>query len=117
MKKYLKKKIFWFFRCDVARSRLLDLITNKYKEINDDISNLLIGGEELNEDDEFNLKSALKKVECFYTCHNLTNYGIWQSKYFKIERWYYSKEKFWLDRSKEKCCIIPWVIFVQNKVL
>ena len=90
-----------FFRCDVARSRLLDLITNKYKEINDDISNLLIGGEELNEDDEFNLKSALKKVECFYTCHNLTNYGIWQSKcllisnrLFNIILW----EKCWLTK-------------------
>ena len=69
-----------FSRCDIARSRLLDMITNKYKEVNDDYSNLLIGGEEPTEDDQFDLKSALKKVECFYTCHNLTNHGIWQSK-------------------------------------
>jgi len=81
------EKFAIFSRCDVARSRLLDLITNKYKEINDDISNLLIGGEELNEDDEFNLKSALKKVECFYTCHNLTNYGIWQSLFDLIAKY------------------------------
>lgn len=68
-----------FSRCDIARSRLLDMITNKYKEVVDDYSNLLIGGEEPTEDESFFLKSTLKKVECFYNCHNLSDHNIWQS--------------------------------------
>ena len=69
-----------FSRCDIARSRLLDMITNKYKEVVDEYLSLLIGGEEPTNDEMFSLKSTLKKVECFYSCHNLTNHGIWQSK-------------------------------------
>ena len=73
-----------YSRCDIARSKLCDIITNRYKESADDFMNLLNGGEEPNEDEVFGLKSAMKKGECFYACHNMTNnmsqHGIWQSK-------------------------------------
>ena len=69
-----------FSRCDIARSRLLDMITNKYREIVDEYLNLLIGREEPTDEEMFVLKSTLKKVECFYGCHNLSQHNIWQSK-------------------------------------
>ena len=70
-----------YSRCDIARSKLCDLITNKYKESADDYLNLLNGGEEPTDDEMFVLKSALKKVECCYACHNMNQHGIWQSKF------------------------------------
>jgi cohesin complex subunit SA-1/2 len=72
-----------YSRCDIARSRLLDMVTNNYKESVDEYTNLLIGREEPNDDDKFSIKSSLKKVECFYSCHNLNQRGIWQSKSIK----------------------------------
>ena len=51
-----------FSRCDVARSRLLDMVSNGYKETIDDYMNLLNGREEPNEDEIFKLVSSLKKV-------------------------------------------------------
>merc|ERR1719433_1070250 len=88
-----------YSRCDIARSKLCDIITNRYKESADDFMNLLNGGEEPNEDEVFGLKSAMKKGECFYACHNMTNnmsqHGIWQSL-FELVKGY--KE----DMSNEK---------------
>ena len=45
-----------YSRCDLARSKLCDIITNRYKESADDFMNLLNGGEEPNEDEVFGLK-------------------------------------------------------------
>ena len=72
-----------YSRCDIARSKMCDLITNKYKESVDDYLNLLNGGEEPTDDEMYVLKSALKKVECFYACHNMSQQGNWQSKFSK----------------------------------
>ena len=67
-----------YSRCDIARSRLLDMITNKYLEVEQDYSNLLQGSEDPQDDEVFLLNSTLKKVECFYACHNMSQHGIWQ---------------------------------------
>ena len=69
-----------YSRCDIARSRLLEMITNQYMEVKDDYSNLLLASEEAQDDEMFLLNSKLKKVECFYACHNMSQHGIWQGK-------------------------------------
>lgn len=68
-----------FSRCDVARSRLLDMVSNNYKEASDDYINLLNGKEEPNEDEMFRLVSGFKKIEAFSNCHNMNAWGIWES--------------------------------------
>ena len=69
-----------YTRCDIARSRLLDMIASRYKEAIDEYTNLLAGREEPDQDDMYNLTSSFKKVECFYNCHNMSQCGIWESK-------------------------------------
>lgn len=68
-----------FTRCDVARSTLIDMIVNKYKEAVDDWRSLIEGAETPDEDETFNVVYSLKKVATFYNCHNLGNWGIWDS--------------------------------------
>jgi len=70
-----------FSRCDIARSRLLDMVSNGFKEANDEFMNLLQGKEEPNEDEMFTLVSSLKKVECFYNPHNMSQWKIWESMF------------------------------------
>ena len=73
-----------FSRCDIARSRLLDMVSNGFKEANDEFMNLLQGKEEPNEDEMFTLISSLKKVECFSGAHNMGQWKIWESKYYIV---------------------------------
>ncbi|XP_021930431.1 cohesin subunit SA-2 isoform X2 [Zootermopsis nevadensis] len=68
-----------FTRCDVARSTLIDMVVNKYKEAVDDWRSLIEGEETPDEDETFNVVYSLKKVATFYNCHNLGNWGIWDS--------------------------------------
>ncbi|PSN33726.1 Cohesin subunit SA-1 [Blattella germanica] len=68
-----------FTRCDVARSTLIDMVVNKYKEAVDDWRTLIEGEETPDEDETFNVVYSLKKVATFYNCHNLGNWGIWNS--------------------------------------
>lgn len=74
-----------FYRCDVARSTLIDSIVNKYKEAIDEYRNLIEGDEEPDEDEIFNVVQSLKKVSIFYSCHNMNPWGIWDSLYKDIE--------------------------------
>ena len=73
-----------YSRCDIARSRLLDMITNQYLEVKEDYSNLLLGSEEAQDDELYMLNSKLKKVECFYACHNMSQHGIWQGNFYFV---------------------------------
>lgn len=82
--KYLVFKLF-SYRCDVARSTLIDSIVNKYKEAIDEYRNLIEGDEEPDEDEIFNVVQSLKKVSIFYACHNMNPWGIWDSLYKDIE--------------------------------
>ncbi len=75
-----------FSRCDVARSRLLDMVSNGYKEALDEYMNLLHGREEPNEDEMFKLVSSFKKVEAFSNCHNMSAWNIWESMYDLVVR-------------------------------
>lgn len=68
-----------FTRCDVARSTLIDMIVNKYKEAMDDWRTLIEGEETPDEDETFNVVYSLKKVSIFYNCHNLGHWNIWDS--------------------------------------
>ena len=92
-----------YSRCDIARSRLLDMITNQYLEVKEDYSNLLLGSEEAQDDEMFLLNSKLKKVECFYACHNMSQHGIWQGKFFE------KKNILSLDVSK-----ISWILYSRD---
>ena len=56
-------------------------MSNGFKEANDEYMNLLQGKEEPNEDERFNLVSSLKKVECFYNPHNMSQWRIWESMF------------------------------------
>merc|ERR1719384_66667 len=66
-----------YSRCDTNRSRLLDMVSNKYKESLDEYTNLLSGNEEPDEDETFALISSLKKVSIFYNCHDMGQMRIW----------------------------------------
>ena len=66
-----------FSRCDTSRSRLLDMVCNKYKESLDEYTNLLSGNEEPDQDETFALISSLKKVSIFYNCHDMSQMRIW----------------------------------------
>ncbi len=75
-----------FSRCDVARSRLLDMVSNNYKEASDEYMNLLHGKEEPKEDEMFSLVSGLKKVEAFANCHNMGAWNIWEGMFDLVAR-------------------------------
>jgi cohesin complex subunit SA-1/2 len=64
-------------RCDIGRSKLLDMVTNRYKEALDEYTNLLTGNETPDEDETFALVSSLKKVSTFYNCHDMSQLDIW----------------------------------------
>ena len=63
-------------RCDIGRSKLLDTVTNRYKEALDEYTNLLTGNETPDEDETFALVSSLKKVSTFYNCHDMSQVMI-----------------------------------------
>ncbi|XP_063242671.1 cohesin subunit SA-1 isoform X2 [Bacillus rossius redtenbacheri] len=73
-----------FTRCDVARSTLLDMVVNKYKEAVDEWRSLIEGEETPDEDETFNVVTSLKKVSIFSQCHNLGQWNIWESLYRDI---------------------------------
>lgn len=84
--KVCNDKFAIFSRCDVARSRLLDMVSNNYKEAMDEYMNLLIGKEEPNEDEMFKLVSSFKKVEVFSNCHNMNTWSIWENMFDVVIR-------------------------------
>ena len=57
--------------------RLLDMVSNRYKESLDEFTNLLTGDEEPDQDELFALVSSLKKVSIFYNCHDMGSWNIW----------------------------------------
>lgn len=65
-------------RCHIARSKLLDLITDRYKEALDEYQNLVSGEEIPDQDETFALVSSLKKVSTFYNCHDMGQLDIWE---------------------------------------
>ncbi|XP_068205797.1 cohesin subunit SA-2 isoform X2 [Palaemon carinicauda] len=73
-----------YSRCDIARSSLLDMVVNKYKEANDEYLTLIDGEEEPDEDETFALVSSVKKVSIFYSCHNMGPCDIWDSLHKNI---------------------------------
>ncbi len=73
-------KVLVCFSCDIARSRLLDMVSGRYNDAVDEYINLLNGKLEPNEDEIFGLVSTLKKVECCINCHNMGHCDIWKSK-------------------------------------
>ncbi|KAG1650209.1 Cohesin subunit SA-1 [Nymphon striatum] len=65
-------------RCAVARGTLVDKLVNKYKDALEEYNQL---GEEVDVDEIFAVKSSLKKISIFYSCHNLGPWGIWDGLY------------------------------------
>lgn len=68
-----------YTRCDVARSTIVDMIVQSYKEAIDDWRNLLLGEETPDDDERFNAVSSLKKVSMFYACHDLNQWNLWDT--------------------------------------
>lgn len=61
---------------------------SRYREAVDEYMNLLIGREEPTEDEMYLLKSTLKKVECFYSCHNMSNCtGLWANLFDLVNKY------------------------------
>ena len=52
-----------------------------FKESNDEYMNILMGKEDPDEDEMFNLVSSLKKVECFSNAHSMSQCRIWESMF------------------------------------
>lgn len=74
-----------YTRCDVARSNIIDLCVNKYKEAIDDWRNLIEGEETPDEDEVYNVVISLKKVSILYSCHNLNQWSLFESLFKDIE--------------------------------
>ncbi|VEN54810.1 unnamed protein product [Callosobruchus maculatus] len=74
-----------YTKCDVERSTIIDMIVENYKEAIDDWRNLLLGEEEPNADEVFNVSSTLKKVSMFYACHNLNQWNLWSTLFQDIK--------------------------------
>ena len=68
-----------------------EMITNQYMEVKDDYSNLLLA--QAQDDEMFLLNSKLKKEECFYACHNMSQHGIWQGKLSRFFAQFFFEEK------------------------
>ena len=62
--------------CIISSAGLFQFITF-FPKI--DIDFLLFQEETPDEDETFNVVYSLKKVATFYNCHNLGNWGIWDS--------------------------------------
>lgn len=70
-----------YSRCDIARSSLLDMLANNYKEANSEYFDLILGEETPDDDETFALNSSVKKVSIFYSCHNMGVCNIWDWLY------------------------------------
>ena len=97
-----------FPRCEVARSRLLDMVSNGYREAIDEFTNLLMDKEEPNEDELFTLVSSFKKVEAFSNCHNMSTWNIWESMFDVLVKYKDSminKEELTIPLEAAKCAL------------
>ncbi|CAB4059132.1 STAG1_2 [Lepeophtheirus salmonis] len=70
-----------FTKCSVHRSTILEMVATGYKYAIDEYMNLIAVNDEPNDDDRFHLVSSLRKVESFYSCHNMSQYNIWESMF------------------------------------
>ncbi|VDM34690.1 unnamed protein product [Hydatigera taeniaeformis] len=63
--------------CQTVRGTLFDRLTDLYRRAF--LSYFNEQGDEPDEDDEFHLVSALKRIYAFYSCHDLNGLALWQS--------------------------------------
>ncbi|CDS37551.1 cohesin subunit SA 1 [Echinococcus multilocularis] len=63
--------------CQTVRGTLFDRLTDLYRRAF--LSYFNEQGDEPDDDDEFHLVSALKRIYAFYSCHDLNGLGLWQS--------------------------------------
>lgn len=74
-----------YTRCDVARSNIVDLCVNRYKEAIDDWRNLIAGEETPDADEIYNVNISLRKLSILYSCHNLNPCGLFDSLFQDID--------------------------------
>ncbi|XP_063045907.1 cohesin subunit SA-2 isoform X3 [Engraulis encrasicolus] len=67
-----------FNRVDIARSQLLDEQVDKFARLLDDF---LQEGEELDEDDAYQVLSTLKRITAFHNAHDLSKWDLFTSNY------------------------------------
>jgi len=79
LEKMCNKEFAIYGKCDINRSRILDMITNNYKESMDAYTSLLDGDERPNDDETFAVVSSLKKIAYFHNCHDMSRLNIWDN--------------------------------------
>lgn len=99
-----------FSRCEVARTRLLDMISNRFKEAIDEFLNLLNDKEEPDDDEIFTLVASLRKVDAFANCHNMGNCSdLWKMMYeslvLRYRNSFANNEEFKVPIEAIKCAI------------
>jgi len=98
-----------FSRCETNRSRLLDMVSNRYRESLDEYTNLLTGDEEPDQDEVYALVSSLKKVSIFYNCHDMGHWNIWSGLLdivIKSRDCLLDKQPLWVPEEAVKYCLL-----------
>ncbi|XP_075876525.1 cohesin subunit SA-2-like isoform X1 [Nelusetta ayraudi] len=67
-----------FNRVDIARSQLLDELVDKFNRLLEDF---LQEGEEMDEDNVYQVLSTLKKISAFHNAHDLSKWDLFTSSY------------------------------------
>ncbi|KAJ3588398.1 hypothetical protein NHX12_011991 [Muraenolepis orangiensis] len=67
-----------FNRVDIARSQLLDELVDKFNRLLEDF---LQEGEEVDEDDTYQILSTLKRITAFHNAHDLSKWDLFTSNF------------------------------------
>lgn len=71
--------------CDIARSSLIDVCVNKYREAIDDWRNLIEGEEIPDDEEKYNVVISLKRVSILFSCHDLNAWNLFSSLFQDID--------------------------------
>lgn len=69
-------------KCDVARKTLIDSLVVKFREA---VQEFFAEGEQPDEEEVFALLASLKRIYAFYSCHDLTNWELWDELFHIIK--------------------------------
>ncbi|EEB15722.1 Cohesin subunit SA-1, putative [Pediculus humanus corporis] len=93
-----------YTKCQTSRCTMIESIVTKYKEAIDEWNSLIAAHDDVPNDDEiFNIESSLKKIEIFYSCHDLGKWELWDMLYKDVVDC--SKNEMKLPERAMKSCI------------
>ena len=68
---------------------MIESIVTKYKEAIDEWNSLIAAHDDVPNDDEiFNIESSLKKIEIFYSCHDLGKYIVFLESFLRLQNYF-----------------------------